>query len=155
MVSLVGLSMGAVGFGVLSDRFGIDRKMTILASLVLGFCQWALFIFRGSQLPLASFILMFFIIGLCGGGSIPLFMTITKELFPDWLSGTALGLMNPAAFFAAALFQPFTGYLMDRVGKAGSGTYPFDAYQHVFILFFIFYGIALLAILFLRQPKTS
>ena len=41
---------------------------------------------------------LFLVMGACGGGSLSLYMTITKELFPPWLTGTALGLMNPAAF---------------------------------------------------------
>ncbi len=98
---------------------------------------------------------MFFLVGVCGGGSIPLFMTMTKELFPEWLGGTALGLMNPAAFFATALFQPFSGYLMDRVGKLETGAYPFEAYQDIFVMFLIFYGISILALLFLKAPAIE
>ncbi len=64
-----------------------------------------------------------------------MYMTMLKEFFPPWLTGTAVGLMNPAAFLAAALFQPFTGYLMDAVGRTGS-TYPLEAYQQVFTVYF-------------------
>jgi len=155
MVSLIGLSTGALGFGVLTDKFRIDRRRIIIISLALGFGQWALFSFYGSQIPPAAFIPMFFLIGVCGGGSIPLFMTMTKELFPEWLGGTALGLMNPAAFFATALFQPFSGYLMDRIGKLETGAYPFEAYQDIFVMFLIFYGISILALFFLKAPAIE
>lgn len=63
-------------------------------------------------------------------------MTIVKELFPSRLTGTALGLINPAPFMSTALFQPFTGFLMDTVGRSGP-VYPLEAYHHVFIFFFI------------------
>ena len=81
-------------------------------------------------------------------------MTILKEFFPPWLTGTAVGLMNPAAFLAAALFQPFTGYLMDAVGRTGS-IYPLEAYQQVFTVYFVSMLLALVLILFLKNPKAG
>ncbi|MCP4757780.1 MAG: MFS transporter [Proteobacteria bacterium] len=155
MLSLFGVCVGAVGFGFLSDKLGIDKKRLIFISLLLGLFYWAAFCFIGTSIPTFVFIPIFFIMGVTGGGTIPLYMTITKELFPDWLIGTAMGLMNPAAFFATALFQPFSGFLMDRVGKSSHDAYSFEAYQNVFILFLISYAISLTAMLFLKAPTVK
>ncbi|MBW2085961.1 MAG: hypothetical protein JRI54_08045, partial [Deltaproteobacteria bacterium] len=98
---------------------------------------------------------LFLIMGFCGGGGLPLYMTITKELFPPWLTGTAVGLMNPSAFLATALYQPFTGYLLDRVGLLASGGYPLKAYQHIFIVFLISYILAFLIAMMISVAKPQ
>jgi len=97
---------------------------------------------------------MFFILGMCSGGSLSLYMTIMKELFPLWLTGTALGLMNPAAFLGAAVFQPVSGFIMDAVERSGS-IYPLEAYYHVFILFFISMILAVATIIPLSIQKMN
>jgi MFS family permease len=67
-----------------------------------------------------------------------------------------MGLMNPAAFLAGALFQPFTGYLMDAVGSSGS-IYPLEAYHRVFGVFLASTILALgfLIFLMLREPRKN
>jgi hypothetical protein len=58
--------------------------------------------------------------------------------------------VNPAPFLGVAIFQPTTGYLMDRVGKVGN-TFPFEAYQHAFGLCLGSLCIAFLISLFLTK----
>ena len=81
-------------------------------------------------------------------------MTMLKEFFPSWLTGTAVGLMNPAAFLSAALFQPFTGYLMDAVGRTGS-VYSLEAYQRVFTVYLLSMLLAFGLLFFLKNPKAK
>ena len=97
---------------------------------------------------------LFFVMGTCGGGSLSLFMTITKELFPQSITGTAVGLMNTAAFLSTAVFQPFSGFLMDTVGRSGS-VYPLEAYDQILTFFFISMIMALICIIPLSLPKTE
>lgn len=152
MLLPLGFIIGAPAFGFLADRLPVGRKPVLLASLGLALSFWALFLFSGGR-PHPAFIgPAFLIIGACGGGSLSLYMTITKELFPPWLTGTAIGLMNPAAFFSTALFQPFSGYLMDAVGPVGA-VYPVAAYQNVFIAISVFMVLGLFSILPIRLPK--
>ncbi len=154
MMLPLGFVIGAPTFGFLADKVSLlGRKGILLCSLGLSLACWTVFLFSGGK-P-SSLILgpLFLIMGSCGGGSLSLYMTITKELFPHWLTGTALGLMNPAAFLSTALFQPFTGFLMDTVGRSGS-TYPLAAYYNVFIVIFIFMAIGFVSIIPLKIPKT-
>lgn len=153
MLLPLGFIIGAPAFGLLADRLPIGRKPVLLASLGLALACWAVFLFTGGR-PDPIFIGPLFItIGACGGGSLSLYMTITKELFPPWLTGTAIGLMNPAAFFSTALFQPFSGYLMDAVGHTGT-VYPLAAYQSVFTAIFVFMVLGLISMLPLSLPKN-
>jgi sugar phosphate permease len=154
MLLPAGFIIGAPTFGFLADRLPFGRKPVIISSLGLGLACWAVFLFSGGHPP--SFLIppLFLIIGICGGGSLSLYFAITKELFPAWLTGTAIGLMNPAAFLGTALFQPFSGWLMDAVGRIGTA-YPLEAYFHVFIAIFTSMAAGFLFILPLVQPRQA
>lgn len=154
MLMPMGFIIGAPTFGVLADRLPFGRKPVIMGSLGLGLLCWSTFLFTGGKPPAIIIPPLFLTIGICGGGTLSLYFAITKELFPHWLTGTAIGLMNPAAFLGTALFQPFSGFLMDTVGQIGT-TYPVQAYHHVFIAMFISMTIGFLALLRLVQPKSK
>lgn len=154
MLLPLGFVIGAPTFGFLADRLPFGRKPVLLASLTLALICWGIFLFSGGRPHPALIGPCFLTIGACGGGSLSLYMTITKELFPPWLTGTAIGLMNPAAFFSTALFQPFSGFLMDTVGAVGE-TYPLAAYQNVFIAIFVFMVFGLLAVIPLRLKHSG
>jgi len=153
MMLPLGFIIGAPTFGFLADKAPLGRKGVLLVSLGLGLACWSFFLLSGGK-PNSVFLgPLFLIMGSCGGGSLSLYMTITKELFPPWLTGTAVGLMNPAAFLSTALFQPFTGFLMDAVGRSGS-VYPLEAYFNVFIAIFVSMTLGLVSIIPLTIPKT-
>ncbi|OGP51152.1 MAG: hypothetical protein A2Y79_03430 [Deltaproteobacteria bacterium RBG_13_43_22] len=154
MIMPIGFIIGSPLIGFLADRLKTGRKGILLITVFPSLACWSVFFLAGGK-PNPSFIIpLFFIMGFFGGGSLSLYMTILKEFFPPWLTGTAVGLMNPAAFLATALFQPFTGYLMDAVGRIGPA-YPLKAYQQVFTVFFITMLIAYGLILFLKIPKIE
>ena len=150
----LGFIVGAPLIGYLADWLNMGRKQILLIMVLASVACWSVFFLSGGK-PNSSFIIpMFFLMGLCGGGSLSLYMTILKEFFPPWLTGTAIGLMNPAAFLSTALTQPFTGYLMDTVGRRGS-VYPLEAYQQVFTVFFISMLLAFGLLLFLKNPRAE
>ncbi len=153
MTMPLGFIFGAPLIGFLADRLHIGRTRILLIIVSFSFACWSVFFFSGGKPERSLIIPLFFLIGLSGGGSLSLYMTILKEFFPPWLTGTAMGLMNPAAFLAAALFQPFTGYLMDGVGRIGSN-YPLEAYQQIFTVYFLAMFLAFGLLLFLKNPKT-
>jgi MFS family permease len=53
-----------------------------------------------------------------------------------------------------AIFQPITGYLMDRVGKIG-GAFPLQAYHNAFTLCLIAVFIAFFFSLLLPRMRKS
>ncbi|MBU0733314.1 MAG: MFS transporter [Proteobacteria bacterium] len=153
MMLPLGFVIGAPTFGFLADKVSLGRKGILLCSLGLSLSCWTVFLLSGGKPNSLILGPLFLIMGSCGGGSLSLYMTITKELFPPWLTGTALGLMNPAAFLSTAVFQPFTGFLMDAVGRSGSA-YPLAAYYNVFIVIFICMAIGFVSIIPLKIPET-
>jgi len=155
MLSMIGFAAGAALSGFLTDKLGLNKKTIVVTTLSLGVCYWIVFCFFGDRVPDFVLVIIFLVMGMCGGGTVPIFMAMTKELFPNWLTGTAIGLMNPSAFLATALYQPFTGFLMDRVGKMTSGAFPFEAYQQVFFMFLCAFIISLIFICFFKPPKRQ
>jgi MFS family permease len=154
MILPLGFIIGSPLLGFLADGLNMGRKRILLITVFPSVACWSVFFLSGGK-PNSSFIIpLFFLMGLCGGGALSLYMTILKEFFPPRLTGTAVGLMNPAAFLATALFQPFTGYLLDAVGRTGSA-YPLEAYHQVFTVFFISMLIAFGLILLLKIPKVG
>jgi len=150
-----GFGVGALVFGLLIDRLALNRKAVLICSMSLSIICWIILLFFGGRSSYLLVVPLFLALGLLGGGYLTVVMTITKELFPYWLIGTAIGLMNPAAFLATAFYQPLTGFLLDRVGPLDSGAYPLEAYQLVFIAFLISISIALIATIMLSLPKTN
>ncbi|MBI5604056.1 MAG: MFS transporter [Deltaproteobacteria bacterium] len=154
MILPLGSIIGAPLIGFLAGRLNMGQKGVLVLSLFLSLACWSVLFLAGGK-PLPVFIIpLFFIMGLFGGGALSLYMTMVKEIFPPRLTGTAVGLMNPAAFLATALFQPFTGSLMDAVGRIGSA-YPLKAYQQVFTVFYLSMLISFGLILLLKIPKAG
>jgi sugar phosphate permease len=153
MLMPLGLIVGAPGIGYLADRFPMGRTRVLTISLCFPLLCWFFFFVSGEKSNPTLLTPLFFVMGFCGGGSLSLYMTMLKELFPPWLTGTAMGLMNPAAFLATAIFQPFTGYLMDAVGSSGS-IYPLEAYHQVFAVFLASAIAALGFLIFLMVRQT-
>ncbi len=152
MLIPLGFIIGAPLVGVFSDRLSAGRKPVILLTLGTALACWSVFLLTGARPPGALIGPLFLVIGLCGGGTLSLYFSMIRDLFPPWLTGTAIGLMNPAAFLGTALFQPFSGYLMDLVGRIGTA-YPREAYHHMFIAVFISMTIGILAIAMVRNRR--
>lgn len=154
MVMPLGFITGSPLIGFLADRFSMGRNRVLLVTLFVSLGCWSVFFLSGGKPERSLIIPLFFFMGFFGGGSLSLYMTMLKEFFPPWLTGTAVGLMNPAAFLAAALFQPFTGYLMDSIGRTGS-TYPLEAYQQVFTVYILSMLFSFGLLLLLKNPKVE
>ena len=111
---------------------GKKRQMLSICIAVQAF-NWFCITFLGRSMSYFSLGLIFFLMGTVMAGTLSLFWAIVREVSPGEKLGTVMGFMNPAPFLGVALFQPLTGFLMDRVGKIG-GAFPFEAYQHAFAL---------------------
>jgi len=111
---------------------GKKRQMLSICIAVQAF-NWFCITFLGRSLSYFSLGLIFFLMGTVMAGTLSFFWAIVREVSPGEKLGTVMGFMNPAPFLGVALFQPLTGFLMDRVGKIG-GAFPFEAYQHAFAL---------------------
>jgi len=113
--------------------------------------NWFCIAFLGNSLSYISFGLIFFMMGTVMAGALALYWAIVQEVSPAEKLGTVMGFLNPAPFLGVAIFQPLTGFLMDRVGKVG-GAFPFEAYQNAFALCFGAVCAAFIISLFIIKP---
>jgi MFS family permease len=155
MIIALGVILGGPALGYLADRSFASRKPAFL-SICLGIqvLNWGFIVFLSPDFGTLALGSSLFIMGMMLAGTLSLVWAIVREESPPGRMGTAMGLLNPAPFLAVATLQPLTGYLMDRVGRNG-GAYPFEAYQHAFLLCLASIFIALLISLFLLPKKHS
>ncbi len=129
-----GVILGGPFLGFLIDKKFSQQKREFLSFLIaLQVLNWAALIFIGPTLGYFLLGLSLFFMGMALAGTLSSVWAIVREESPPARLGTTMGLLNPAPFLGIAVFQPLTGYLMDRVGKKES-TFPFLAYQHAFSL---------------------
>ena len=82
---------------------------------------------------------MFLLIGFATG-FIYVFMSMSKELFPEKISGVGIASFNQFNFIGGGFFEFFMGFVLDLTY---GGTMGFPAYQLVFIISAISLGIAM------------
>jgi sugar phosphate permease len=134
MIIAFGVILGGPVLGYLGDRPLSRHKGAMLSAVILlQAINWLGVTFLGPSLGSLSFAVIFFLMGMSLAGTLALVWSITRETFPSERLGTVMGIINLAPFLAAAIFQPVTGYIMDRVGRT-DGIFPFAAYQHAFLL---------------------
>ncbi|MRR15162.1 MAG: MFS transporter [Deltaproteobacteria bacterium] len=151
----LGFAIGGSTAGFLIDRLNLDRKKSFLGALVLGIILWLVLIFLKEKTHLTIVLPLFFFFGLAGGGSLPISFAITRDLFPSWLMGTATGMMNTAGFLGSVIYMPFTGYVLSHSVSARSGSFSFDDYRKLFIVFLLSYAVAFIALTRLSKHKNA
>lgn len=151
----LGFAIGGSSVGFMIDKLNLNRKKTLLWGLGLSMLMWLLLIFLKEREHLVIVVPIFFFFGLIAGGSLPLSFAITRDLFPSWLMGTATGLMNTASFFGSAVYMPFTGLLLNSAVSTGAGSYSFDAYQKLLIVFLLSNAVAFVSMALLSKRKDS
>jgi sugar phosphate permease len=135
---LMAIALGVILGGPLLVHY-VGRSFPEKKRAMLSICiavqafNWFCITFLGRSLGYFSLGLIFFLMGAVMAGTLSFFWAIVREVSPGEKLGTVMGFMNPAPFLGVAIFQPVTGFLMDRVGKIG-GVFPFEAYQDAFAL---------------------
>ncbi len=145
MLLPLGFALGGPSLGLFTDKLKLNRKQVLVWTLVLGLAGWIIMLFLHDRVHLFVLAPLFFIFGLTGGGTTPILFTMTRNLFPPALMGTAAGLMNTAAFLGTAVYQPFTGYLLKQFPMAQPGIYSFSAYRSLLVFFLISFTAAIIA----------
>jgi len=116
----VGMAIGAVFFGTISDRLlnynrpaAIRIGMLASAAVTLVIClSPAINLFAGGVLMFAA---GFFVYGPQSA-----FWLMSPDLLTEKYIGTGVGIMNMSAYVFAAVGDPLWGYLIDKTGKTSS-----------------------------------
>jgi sugar phosphate permease len=154
MLLPLGFAFGGPTLGFLVERLHLNHKRVLLGSLAITSLGWTVMLSLDAHDSVFIPAALLFIFGFTGGGTLPLYYTITRDLFPAWLMGTASGLMNAAAFLGAALYQPLTGYLLEGYA-VHSGVFSFAGYRLLLSVFLGSYFIAFIAMLVFKAGKMA
>ena len=155
MVIACGVILGGPILGYLTDKTFAGAKRPLLSAMIaVQFFNWCCLVFLGPSLGTFFLSFIFFLMGMTLAGTLSLIWSIVREEFPPERLGTTMGFLNPAPFLGVAVFQPLSGYLMDRVGKSG-GTFPLEAYQQAFGLCLFSLAVSLVISFFLIRKKEG
>jgi sugar phosphate permease len=126
-VLLLGVALGALAIGVLSDRLGSRRRLMRACTLLyaLSWLPWTAQV----QWPLAATLGWFFLMGLLIPG-FTLSWTIAKEVNRPEHSGIATAVANTGIFLGTGILQPLVGWVLDRSRLSD----PTFAWQHAILL---------------------
>jgi predicted MFS family arabinose efflux permease len=126
-----GFAVGCLFIGGLSDRLGRRKPVLIAVSHVYG-AIWLVWL-SCVTMPLAVSYALFALMGLSTAG-FSLTWACSKEVNPPLLSGMSTSVANMGGFLAAALLQPFVGWVMDLGWQGemvgGARVYDVQTWQH-------------------------
>jgi len=148
----VGMVLGSLGWGALSDRILKTRKWVVLSVvLMLAVCLFLTAILPpGTGYPILA--LLFFSIGFFGGGGIVVFAHI-KDLTPIELAGTAMTGVNFFTMIGAALFLQGLGAFMQRLyPNASQGP---EAFKSAFIFCSVCLALGAFVYLLTRDSRAK
>ena len=122
---------GSPLLGWLANRFG-RKSMLISCSLMLIAASGIMGFFVDSMtLPALYFLFLGFFFS--GGAVGPVIATISKELFPIAISGTAVGAINLFPFVGGAFFQVLVGAVLTTQDR-GQGLYTAAGFRNMFLI---------------------
>jgi sugar phosphate permease len=146
----IGLVIGSPLHGYLSNKVFHARKPVLLISSCIVLVITATLSFAVDRIPVYGLYLICLGLGMFASAIVVIGFTTAKELFPVQIAGTATGLVNLFPFAGGAIFQPFTGYLLERSGSV-DGAFTLAGYQQMFNALLISAAIALLACCFIKE----
>lgn len=153
MIIAFGVIAGGPVLGYLTDKtFAGEKRHFLSACIAIQVLNWGLIAFASPRFGSWALGLVFFVMGMMLAGTLAVVWAIVREESPAERLGTAMGLLNPAPFLGAAIFQPLTGYIMDRSGKT-AGAFSAEAYQNAFALCFVSIFAAMAMSFFLWKKK--
>ena len=147
----VGILVGSLAMSFLSESILRSRKKVLLLTSTALFAELVLFNVYPQGLPTAALYPLFFVFSLCSLAPAVVSVTTTKELFPVQITGTSVGTVNMFPFLGGALMQFVAGWSLDTYGETAAGSYPPEAYSHMFLLLLVPALIALICACLMKE----
>lgn len=154
MAAVIGLALGALFFGWLSDRLG-RRKPFIVGGALMTCLLWTYFIL-GPWQPGWSGLTLCFLIGFIGSATSVAYIAAKETVLPHQ-AGMAMALVNTGLFLGVAIAQPALGWILDLGWDGllhdGARFYGLEAYRQALWLSVALAGLSLVAALCSRETR--
>ncbi|MCX2473775.1 MFS transporter [Pedobacter sp. MC2016-05] len=116
----VGMAIGALCFGVLSDSlFKGNRLQAIVVGMLVSGMLSILIYFVPTHQVLLSGVLML-LTGFFVYGPQACYWPLSPDMLGSRLTGTGVGIMNMCGYLFAAIGEPFLGYVIDLTGNSNN-----------------------------------
>jgi predicted MFS family arabinose efflux permease len=120
---LLGVAVGSLAIGSLSDRLG-NRRGVMRVFVLLYALSWAPWLLD-ARWPMWATLAWFGLMGLLIPG-FTLSWTLAKEANPPAYSGIATSVVNTGIFLGAGILQPLVGWVLDRARASGAADVAWD-----------------------------
>lgn len=148
---VVGMAVGSVGIGLLSDKLG-RRKPVLIAFTLLGAACWSALTFASEPLrQLGGLSPVLFLLGL-SMSSMYLIFTIVREVNHQRCAGIAVGASNMLCLLISAFFTTAIGRIIDA--QAGARTSA-ALYQNAFVFLVILYCVGILCAMLVKETHCE
>ena len=149
-VVALGMIIGSPFLAWLSDRLR-SRKIVMVGTVVLLIAALAMPAFDSAGVPLWGLYLGCLVITVSCASSSALGFAASRELFPNQIAGTAVGLVNIFPFLGGAVSQPLLGLVLEQCTGDSCPIYSSDAYAKIFQLCLGAAGVALVFVIFIKE----
>ncbi|WP_425446296.1 MFS transporter [Dethiothermospora halolimnae] len=158
MAVTIGLMIGSLAVGTISDRIGKRKKPFLIFSLAY-FCTWVVLLFvNPGNMPFSILYILLFMMGFTAAGFI-LSWACAKEVNLPRYAGMSTGTANMGGFLFAAIIQPLIGYILNNnfTGEIIEGTkiYSIDDYNKGFLVCIVAIVISIISILFIKETNCK
>jgi OPA family glycerol-3-phosphate transporter-like MFS transporter len=116
----VGMAIGAICFGVLSDTLfkGNRLKAIVVGMLASAVLSLLIFIVPTQQIVLSGVLML--LTGFFVYGPQACYWPLSPDMLGNRLTGTGVGIMNMCGYLFAAIGEPFLGYIIDITGDSNN-----------------------------------
>jgi sugar phosphate permease len=146
------LIFGSPVLGWSANRFG-RKSILICCSVMLLVVSGIMGVYVDSM-ALPVLYVLFFGFFFSGGAVGPVMATVSKELFPIAISGTAVGAINLFPFAGGAIFQVLIGAVL-TAQSLGQGQYTTVGFRHMFFICLAGAVLSLAAALLIKETLHS
>ncbi|MTI46779.1 MAG: MFS transporter [Firmicutes bacterium] len=158
MTVTVGLMIGSLVVGIISDKIG-RRKLPLIVFSIVYLLTWIILLFVNSgDMTFGFLYVLYFIMGFSCSGFV-LSWACAKEVNPPDYAGISTGTVNMGGFLFAAIIQPLIGYILDHnwAGKMleGAKVYNIDSYNKAFMLCLVGAIMAVLSVVFVKETNCK
>ena len=133
MLIPLGFIIGSPLWGWLGSRVFRNKMTLFICLLIINITMWTGLIVSHIPWGITGVMVVMFVIGGVTGGLFTIIWTLVRESTPSAVLGLTSGLLNPFPMLGIAVFQVWTGAIIDKMGRV-NGVYPPEAYQHAFSL---------------------